>query len=471
MAAGSRSSGAGAVELRGEIIGSLRLDGLPPLTLTLGAAVEGNVEIAMSLAGDLTLTSKAHVRGALGMSAHARIPGTVWLTGDCRVDGDLSITDEAEIGGSIRVTGQACVGRSLALSGRAVVGRHVGVDDGARIGHNIRIFDQASVVGDIWLGDEATVEGILAINGVASVSGGVLIFPGSQVTTIRLSPGARVDGGINIAGEGTALSAVDLRGTVAGDVTLDRRVAAITFLGSVEGAVRITPPDDGDAEPTALRSVRRARFGREVHIGDGVSIVDCDFRQCGDLDKLEFVGADLFAFLEGARARELANPPADGIERVPDGEMASIYRQLRVNLEGKGNRPASAFFYRGEMDSRRRAAGQQRRWAEWAWLSLYRIVAGYGLRVAPPLLWFLAVWAAATAVFLLRGLVVLHGDTYVSASWWQAASFSLQSMLSVFRPPDALLGLGTTVVQVGLRLVGPVLLGLAAFAVRDKVAR
>ena len=145
-----------------------------------------------------------------------------------------------------------------------------------------------------------------------------------------------------------------------------------------------------------------------------------------------------------------------------------------MNLEGKGNRPASAFFYRGEMDSRRRAARQRGGWAgwsEWGWLSLYRLVAGYGLRVATPLLWFTLAWGVATAVFLGRGLVVLHGGEYVSASWWQAASFTLQSMLSVFRPPDAVLGLGTTIVQVALRLVGPILLGLAAFAVRDKVAR
>jgi hypothetical protein len=237
---------------------------------------------------------------------------------------------------------------------------------------------------------------------------------------------------------------------------------------------RFTETVTAVARPDAscwLSSVAGARFDRPVHLGDRVSIAGCDFRQCGDLDQLELIGADLFTLPDGTRANALANPPAGATERVPDGEMASIYRQLRVNLEGKGNRPASAFFYRGEMDSRRRAARGQRRWAEWGWLSVYRIVAGYGLLVAPPLLWFVTAWIVATVVFLTRGLVVLHGDEYVSASWWQAASFTLQSMLSVFRPPDAVLGLGTTIVQVTLRLLGPILLGLAALAVRDKVAR
>lgn len=461
LAAGVREDGTSYVQLCGEIAGSLRL--LAPFDggIVVSARIANDLRLAAPIGsldidrtgvigGDLIVTSK----GTVG--ADVELAGVVegWVRFRGRVDGSLVLRHTAKVGGNLDV------------SRDAVVGRHLTVGDNATVRGSVRVLH--ADVGSVFLTDNASIGADLRVSGIVEhvlldrrssvarrvevedvhVGGRVFVGRDAEVGTLRVG--------------GEVGAAVVVEGRVKDDAALTMTAPEVGLVGRFEGGVSVVP----SGGTSSLASVAGAQFERPVHLGDGVSIVGCDFRRCGDLEKLELVGADLFATAGGGTAKALVKP-----EGATDGEMASIYRQLRVNLEGKGNRPASAFFYRGEMDSRRRAAGQQRRWAEWAWLGLYRIVAGYGLRVAPPLLWFLAVWAAATAVFLLRGLVVLHGDIYVSASWWQAASFSLQSMLSVFRPPDALLGLGTTVVQVGLRLVGPVLLGLAAFAVRDKVAR
>jgi hypothetical protein len=205
--------------------------------------------------------------------------------------------------------------------------------------------------------------------------------------------------------------------------------------------------------------VSRASFAGEVHVGDGVSIVACDFTQCADIDRLNLIGADLFP----NTPRQLSNPPANSEKPVPPQEMASIHRQLRSNLEGRNNRPAANWFYWGEMENRRQAT----RGFERVVLAGYKHIAGYGLSVLRPALAFLLVALAGTIAFQALPDTPLtqqrsHVDTF---------TFTVQSMLSFFSPPDDDLSTSELWVQIALRFAGPVLLAFAGLAVRERVAR
>lgn len=446
----------------------VRLGGAIAGALTIDYPIRGALHVTGSVEGHLRLCTGADVAGQMVLDA-ASIGGDVWVEGIPKLAIGLKVQGNTRIEGDIEVLGGDGAFFVVIVGGVVVEGRvHVSspmrlqaLVVGARVLGGVHIDGEAGI-DRLYLWGGADVQGLVIGNDVAVQD--LAIKGTATVTTISVGDSATI-GRFCVEDQACITELLDIAGEVREDVTLDITIPAVRLTGRFHQPVRLTPR----VGLSQLRSVATGQFESAVHLGDRVSIVDCDFRQCGDLDRLDLVGTHLFALPEGDQAKELVRPAG-----ASDGEMASIYRQLRVNLEGKGNRPASAFFYRGEMDSRRRAARQRGGWAggtEWGWLSLYRLVAGYGLRVAPPLLWFVVAWGLATAVFLGRGLVVLHGGEYVSASWWQAASFALQSMLSVFRPPDAVLGLGTTVLQVVLRILGPILLGLAAFAVRDKVAR
>jgi cytoskeletal protein CcmA (bactofilin family) len=432
----------------------------------------GNVYIGddVTVGGQLHLGGDATADG-LWFSEDAHVDGGVLLSGSAAIQGDIWFTDRASIDGGLRISGRASVD-GVVLSDEVVLAADVEIAATSRIGGelwangsaviagNLSVGGQAEVGGNLWVTDAARVEGSLEVITSSVVHGEVRVSDDATVGVIRLDGFTTVSRGLSIIRR-ARVRRVLIGNTLEGDLTIDGWAAELLIQGSILGTVRIVPSSDlSEGALTKLVSLNRARFDRAVHIGDQVSIATCDLRQCGDLDRLDLVGADLFTLADGTRAKELV--PPDG---ASDGEMASIYRQLRVNLEGKGNRPASAFFYRGEMDSRRRAARQRggwTGWTEWGWLSLYRLVAGYGLRVGPPLLWFAALVGIGGVAFHLMDL---------GQSWPSTFVFTVHSMLSLFRPPEVEGDWAIGLLQVGLRIVGPILLGLAAFAVRDKVAR
>lgn len=152
--------------------------------------------------------------------------------------------------------------------------------------------------------------------------------------------------------------------------------------------------------------------------------------------------------------------------------MATIYRQLRTNLETRRNRPEASRFYRSEMNARL-AAARSRGWSvERVVLWLYRTISMYGQSVLRPMVTFLVVSLLGAFAFSINGLDLdpdPNGST--SASRMATWTFAVQSMLSFFRPPVADLSTADLWVQIGLRFAGPALIALAVLGVRDKVAR
>lgn len=173
-------------------------------------------------------------------------------------------------------------------------------------------------------------------------------------------------------------------------------------------------------------------------------------------------------------------------------EIAGIYRDLRKGLEDAKNEPGAADFYYGEMEMRRLAARELRggRRAEGAetgesrdpadqphrpplaerWLlASYWAVSGYGLRAARS-------FATLAVVLLLAAGVLTTIGMDRSASgrgFSDALEFAVRDSLAVLRAPSVdlpLTGAGR-LVDILLRLVGPVLIGLGLLAVRGRTRR
>lgn len=182
----------------------------------------------------------------------------------------------------------------------------------------------------------------------------------------------------------------------------------------------------------------------------------------------------------------------------PD-QIAAIYRSLRKGREDSKDEPGAADFYYGEMEMRRRKprrqeaqqtlgdarlaepAGDARRdgeaprapgprvspGGERVILWLYWLVSGYGLR-------------ASRALISLALTVVLFAFLF---DWWgfrpdrgfgRTLLFSIESTSSLFRAPEtegSALTAGGEVLQVALRLLGPLFFGLTLLSLRGRVKR
>jgi hypothetical protein len=148
-------------------------------------------------------------------------------------------------------------------------------------------------------------------------------------------------------------------------------------------------------------------------------------------------------------------------ERQSDAErLAKIYRALRKGREDERNAPGAGDFYYGEMEMRRHGKGSLfERTVIW----LYWLVSGYGLRASRALI-ALGVTVALFA-FLFTALDIRNGkfdDDLV---------FSLQSTTNFLRAPAEDLSIGGRLLEIGLRILGPLFFGLALLSLRGRVKR
>jgi uncharacterized protein YjbI with pentapeptide repeats len=190
--------------------------------------------------------------------------------------------------------------------------------------------------------------------------------------------------------------------------------------------------------------------------------------------------------------------------------IASIYRALRKGREDNKDEPGAADFYYGEMEMRRHAkreeatAQRQRRhygaWTaattEHAVLWLYWAVSGYGLRAWRALTTFAFLLMVAASLFAYGGgfagpttttaasptATTRPGTTAppsqptataatADASFAGGLVYSARTVIGLTRDPQPRLTRFGDVVQILLRILGPVLLGLAVLSVRGRVKR
>jgi Pentapeptide repeats (9 copies) len=170
--------------------------------------------------------------------------------------------------------------------------------------------------------------------------------------------------------------------------------------------------------------------------------------------------------------------PAAWLERDNTTEIldprriASLYRALRKAFEDRKDEPGAGDFYYGEMEMRRQRPPPTPA-TEWRFtrdrgerviLTLYWLVSGYGMR-ASRALGFLAMTVAIGALLLAHGGFVGRGPAGGSLA------FALESTISLLRAPTARLTAYGEYVQIALRLLGPLFVGLALLALRGRVKR
>ncbi|MBB4679613.1 pentapeptide repeat-containing protein [Crossiella cryophila] len=331
-------------------------------------------------------------------------------------------------------------------------------------------------------------------------------FRFSGTTTLD---GTRFNGGLNLRG---ALfeDAVRWRGVTTSTLTLDKA----TFLGSAD--IEVTAElitahdtvfvggltlslDGGDLvldgaqlhKPSSLHAGPGARPGLGSVTGldvstltiQGFDLSRCTLGAARNLDRIR-LRDNVFGpppgrwrtrrhiIAEEARWRTWQQGPS----AVPS-DVAGVYRSLRKALEDAKDEPGAADFYFGEMEMRRaeklRAAREAgggsriRAAADYLLISAYWLLSGYGLRAGR------AVAALAVVVAIGTILLALHGfpDPAPADLAQRSVRLAGQSVLSLFSPPaQPLTGTGEWVV-LGLRFTGPLLLGLAVLAVRNKLKR
>ena len=200
------------------------------------------------------------------------------------------------------------------------------------------------------------------------------------------------------------------------------------------------------------------------------------------------------------------------------GQIAGLYRALRKAHEDVKDEPGAADFYYGEMEMRRQARYDQARqrwrevdlgwWAaartEHAILWVYWLIAGYGLRAWRALATFLVLLVVAAGLFAFgNGFASSATATAASptvttrpastnsqstqptnspstqpttavtpdTSFGGALVYSARTVIGLTRDPQPRLTRFGDVVQILLRIVGPVLLGLAVLSVRGRIRR
>lgn len=177
------------------------------------------------------------------------------------------------------------------------------------------------------------------------------------------------------------------------------------------------------------------------------------------------------------RSRGWTHPGDDTREKAPGpGLIAGHYRALRKAREDAKDEPGAADFYYGEMEMRRIARRAELRdgetWGdrvtaatEYVLLWLYWGVSGYGLRAWRALTALVVVLLGASVIFRYAGF---PGDTHTYAA---SLRFSVQSAMSLVRGTDEALTPTGEWAALALRLLGPLLFGLALLALRGRVRR
>ena len=150
------------------------------------------------------------------------------------------------------------------------------------------------------------------------------------------------------------------------------------------------------------------------------------------------------------------------VEVLEPSRLVLLYRALRKAQEDSKNEPGAADFYYGEMEMRR-LDRKGTSWAERAILTIYWLLSGYSLRAWRTLAWLSLVILSMAALFHYIGFA------RTPPSFWDSLLYAMGATLSISE--NVPLTEWGRLLRIILRLVGPLLLGLALLSVRNRVKR
>jgi uncharacterized protein YjbI with pentapeptide repeats len=206
---------------------------------------------------------------------------------------------------------------------------------------------------------------------------------------------------------------------------------------------------------------------------DGLVFRNADLQQCRllytDLRKAEFTDVK-WPEIEGRSAlRDQDEALYKG--KPPWSLIEQLYRQLKQNYEDRRDYERAGDFHYGEKEMRRKNS----RRGLWFFLTVYWLVSRYGERYWRPLICAVVLLVICTVGYVLLGLTPTKGaglalDWKNGWDWLRAALYSFQVM-TLLKPID-LEPIGyAKLVHAAESLLGPVLLGLFALALRQRLKR
>jgi Pentapeptide repeats (9 copies) len=170
---------------------------------------------------------------------------------------------------------------------------------------------------------------------------------------------------------------------------------------------------------------------------------------------------------------ETKRPDVPGARDLDPMELAALYRALRKAREDNKDQAGSGDLYYGEMEMRRvtkmpKGRGSLRAFGDRLIITAYWLLSGYGLKANRSLVAWLLVTGAATVALVRWGISP-------TPSLSRGALFAAESTSSLIRPAHlpSPYELGETgeLIQLGLRVIGPILFGLFLLALRARVKR
>ncbi|WP_370934608.1 pentapeptide repeat-containing protein [Amycolatopsis sp. cg13] len=150
---------------------------------------------------------------------------------------------------------------------------------------------------------------------------------------------------------------------------------------------------------------------------------------------------------------------------LPPRQLADLYRKLRKAQEDSKNEPGAADFYYGEMEMRRNDPTSPT--GERLILHFYWMTCGYGLRALRALGCLAALIVLAAFAFHAWGFGSPHPALGTCLIYVAQSTVSLETKLAML--PN--LTWPGEILRLAMRLLGPVFLGLALLAIRNRVKR
>lgn len=251
---------------------------------------------------------------------------------------------------------------------------------------------------------------------------------------------------------------------------------AATFLGKTK-FIGLYPT--GEKAIPIFSGVKNVVNFRNVNVDPPQALIfrDADLTKClfeqTDLRKAEFATVSWPKPKKRFQVYDEIRPPQTNETRRWE-HIERLYRELKQNYEDRRDYERAGDFHYGEKEMRRKNPDTPvlLRFL----LTLYYWVSGYGERYIRPLLWFLGLLGASTYEYLILGIAPDKASTPLALinweNWLDVGLYSLQVM-TLMRPTDlgGPLGLAATGVKVVQSLLGPIIIGLFALAVRQRLKR
>ena len=150
-----------------------------------------------------------------------------------------------------------------------------------------------------------------------------------------------------------------------------------------------------------------------------------------------------------------------------------IYRQLKQNYEDQRDYERAGDFHYGEKEMRRQ--NKKTPCGLKCLLTLYWLISGYGERCIRPLICAAVLLVASTFSYIALGIAPSQAASPLTLTnwtdWLRVALYSLQTM-TLLKPTDLTpIGLAAASVKVFQSLAGPIIFGLFALAMRQRLKR